>query len=108
MNRCIENIKSFLAEQTPCFGYDNAHSVLEMLCYYYTVANPVDNPKTRCQFKKLNDISCHLPLPENDAIFHSNRGVVCGTGASGVSGWGSCGNAFIWELNGLPDENVDP
>jgi len=69
MNRYIENLKSFLAEQTPNFGYDDANSLLEMLYYYYTVANPVDNAVIRCQFKDLNDILCRLAINEQNAIF---------------------------------------
>ena len=76
MNRYIESLKSFLAEQTPCYGYDDADSILEMLYYYYTVANPVDNAVIRCQFKELNDILCHLPLSENEAVF-SLTGDLC-------------------------------
>ena len=43
MNRYIENLKSFLAEQTSNYTYDDAGSLLEMLYYYYTASNPVDN-----------------------------------------------------------------
>lgn len=76
MNRYIENLKSFLAEQTPCFGYDDANSILEMLYYYYSVANPVDSALIRCQLKELNDILCRLPLSENEAVF-SVTGDLC-------------------------------
>lgn len=69
MNRYIENLKSFLAEQTPCFGYDGAESLMEMLYYYYTVANPIDNAVICCQFKELNDILRRLTVEENDGIF---------------------------------------
>ncbi len=69
MNCYIESLKSFLAEQTPCFGYDDANSILEMLYYYYTTANPVDSAVIRCQFKELNDILCRLTLKENDKVF---------------------------------------
>lgn len=68
-NRYIENLKSFLAERTPHFGYDDANSILEMLYYYYTVANPVDNAVIRCQFKELNDILCRLSYADNEAVF---------------------------------------
>lgn len=76
MNRYVESLKSFLAEQAPCFGYDDADSILEVLYYYYSDANPVDNAVIRCQFKELNDILCRLPLSENEAIF-SLTGDLC-------------------------------
>lgn len=76
MNRYIENLKAHLAAQSPSYGYDDANSILEMLYYYYTVANPVDNAVIRCQFKQLNDILCRLPLSENEAIF-SLTGDLC-------------------------------
>ena len=76
MNRYIENLKSFLAEQTPNYIYDDADSLLEMLYYYYTTSNPVDNAVIRCQFKKLNDVLCHLSLNESEAVF-SLTGDLC-------------------------------
>lgn len=69
MNRYIENLKSFLAEQAPNYSYDDINSLLEMLYYYYTISNPVDNAVIRCQFKELNDVLCHLSLKEIDAVF---------------------------------------
>ena len=76
MNPYIENLKAFLAEQTPCYGYDDAESILEMLYYYYTVANPVDNAVIRCQFKDLNDILKRLTYEENEAVF-ARTGDLC-------------------------------
>ncbi len=69
MNRYIKKLKSFLAEQTPSFEFDDANSILEMLYYYYASANPIDNAAIRCQYKELNDILCRLSLAENDAVF---------------------------------------
>ena len=69
MNRYIQNLKSFLAEQTPSYSFDDANSILEMLYYYYTSSNPVDNATIRCQFKALNDILRQLPTEQNDAVF---------------------------------------
>ncbi|MBQ8748230.1 MAG: hypothetical protein IJZ14_00230 [Oscillospiraceae bacterium] len=69
MNRYIENLKSFLAEQTPNYIYADANSLLEMLYYYYTTSNPVDNAIIRCQFKELNDVLCQLSLTQIDAVF---------------------------------------
>ena len=69
MNRYIKNLKSFLAERTPNYIYDDAKSLLELLYYYYTISNPVDNAVIRCQFKELNDVLCHLSFSELDAVF---------------------------------------
>lgn len=69
MNRYIQKLKSFLDEQAPCFGYDDAQSILEMLYYYYTTANPVDSGVIRCQFRELNAVLEQLPFQEEDAVF---------------------------------------
>ena len=69
MNRYIQNLRSFLAEQHPSFGFDDAHSILEMLYYYYTQDNPIDSALIRCRFKELDDRLPHLTVKESDAIF---------------------------------------
>ncbi|MBE6917711.1 MAG: hypothetical protein E7470_07435 [Ruminococcaceae bacterium] len=69
MNRYIENLKVFLAEQTPCYCYDDAHSLLEVLYYCYATANPVDNATIHFQFQKLNDILRRLTRKEIDSVF---------------------------------------
>lgn len=69
MNRYIKNLKSFLAEQPPNFRFDDANSILEVLCYFYCVANAVDSGVIHCQFHELNDILSKLSLDENDAVF---------------------------------------
>ncbi len=69
MISCIEKLKSLLAEQTPCYGYDDAHSILEMLYYYYSVSNPIDNAVIRCQFKELHDALHRLSIQESDTLF---------------------------------------
>ena len=69
MNRYVKSLKAFLAEQTPCYGYDDANSLLEMLCYYYTSDNPVDNGLICCQFKELDNILSKLSLADNDKVF---------------------------------------
>ena len=76
MNRYINKLNSFLAEQSANFPFDDAHSVLDVLCYYYCSVNSVDNAVIRCQFKELNDILSGLSLEENDAVF-SLTGDLC-------------------------------
>lgn len=69
MNRYIQNLKSFLAEQHPSFGFSDANSILEMLHYYYTQDNPIDSALIRCQLKSLDDRIPHLTNKEIDTIF---------------------------------------
>lgn len=69
MNKYVENLKSFLAEQSRGFKYDDTNSILEVLYHYYSEANPIDSAVIRCQFKELDDVLCHLSLVENNAVF---------------------------------------
>lgn len=69
MNRYTKNLKDFLSQQTPNYGYADAESLMELLYYSYTSDNPVDNSVIRYQFKQLDDILNHLSLDENNAIF---------------------------------------
>lgn len=69
MNAYINNLKSFLSDQSPKFPFDDACSVLEVLFYNYCASNSADNALIRYQFKELNDILCKLTLVENDAVF---------------------------------------
>ena len=71
MNRYIQKLNEFLAEQAPCFPYDDANSILEMLCYYYTDANPVDSAVIRCQFRDLDHVLSKLTITDNEQIFSS-------------------------------------
>lgn len=69
MNRYIEKLKSFLAEQKPRYGYDDANSILEMLYYFYTEENPVDSAVISCQFKELDDALSSLSWANNEKVF---------------------------------------
>ena len=69
MNPYIQKLKAFLAEQSPNFKYDDTDSIMEMLCYYYCSANPVDNATIHCQFKELGNIMRPMSLDESDALF---------------------------------------
>lgn len=70
MNRYIENLKNFLAEQIPNYSYADANSILELLYHCYMESNPVDNVVIRYQFKELDSILSHLSLKENDRVFY--------------------------------------
>ncbi len=69
MNHYIKNLKAFLSQQAPCFGYDDANSILDMLYYYYTTENPVDSGVIRCQFAEQEKILSKLSLEDNTALF---------------------------------------
>lgn len=69
MNRYIQNLRSYLEQQSPCFDYDDANSLLEMLYYCYTSVNPVENNKIRSQFEKMDTVLSQLSLEDNDAVF---------------------------------------
>ena len=69
MNPYIENLKAFLAEQSPNFLYTDANSIIEMLFYYYLDANLIDNAVIRCQFRDLNKFLRKLCINDNDKVF---------------------------------------
>lgn len=107
MNRYIENLKSFLAEQSATFRFDDAKSVLDILCYYYCSTNTVDTAIIHCQFKKLNDTLSNLSLAENDAVFavtadlcteHTRKAFVDGV---------LVGMHLFEELKELPNDNIE-
>ena len=70
MNPYIENLKSFLS-QTPTFRYRDGKSLLEMLHYYYTADNPIDNAVIRCQMDKLNPVYQKLSFEEGTILFNT-------------------------------------
>ena len=69
MNRYIKNLKSFLSEQPPNFGYADANSILDMLFYYYIDANQIDNAVIRCQFRDLDITLSDLSWENNEKVF---------------------------------------
>jgi len=69
MNSYVEKLKSYLLEQTPDYGYSDASSLLEMLYYYYTTANPINSESIRDHFKGLDHILTPLSWEENNAVF---------------------------------------
>ena len=75
MNPYIENLKQFLESQVPNYGYDDADSLLQMLYYYYTVANPVDNAEIRCRLKSHDRILNRLTIKEQDTLFNTTSGL---------------------------------
>ena len=69
MNKYIDNLRIFLSEQSPRYGYDDANTLLEMLYYFYTEENPIDSGVIRLHFKALEEILSKLPQQDNNAFF---------------------------------------
>ena len=78
MNLNPKSLKSFLANNRPNFGYDDANSLMEMLHYYYTICNPVDNAAIRCQFNHLHEILYRFTPEDAETIF-SVTADLCGS-----------------------------
>lgn len=69
MNPYIEKLKTFLANKPPVLKFEDADTILELLCYYYCMANSVDNAMIHCQFRTLYDALPKLSLDEFDSVF---------------------------------------
>lgn len=74
MNPYIEALKRHLAEKPPDYGYADANSLLDILYYFYTELNPVDNSAIRQRFGELGEFLDGRTLEEQDRIF----GLLCG------------------------------
>lgn len=102
MNRYIQSLKSFLAEQAPAFVYDDANSILELLYYYDTEANPVDSAVIRCQFKALDGILSHLSWAENNEVFALTCSLCAAHTRQAFLDGVQVGLRLFAELSGLP------
>lgn len=69
MDLYIQSLKKYLAENQPNYGWCDAATLLEMLYYYYTSDNPVDNDRIKKQFQQADQILCQLSLEDNNSIF---------------------------------------
>ena len=65
MNKYIEQVNEYLVDRV----IKNDDSVLEMLCQFYTIDNPVENAEIRSRFYSLDQILHQLTLSENDRVF---------------------------------------
>lgn len=75
MNRYIKNLKAFLAEQSPRFGYDDANSILDMLYDYDSTEHPIDSGIIRCQFAQLSRILDQLSFEDHNTLFCKTVGL---------------------------------
>lgn len=69
MSLYIERLKNYLADKTPDYGYTDAESLLEMLYYYYSHHNPIDNGRIRCQLNVVSIYLKKLSIEDGDKIF---------------------------------------
>ena len=69
MNPYIQKLAQYL-ESLPAKSPDReAGSMLELLCYIYTVENPVSSAAIRYQFQELDTVLGKLSLEDNNALF---------------------------------------
>lgn len=69
MNQYMAQLKSYLADHVPSFGYRDVDSILEMFYCFYAEHNPMHNDKIHALFYTLNSELSHLNLQENDLVF---------------------------------------
>lgn len=65
----MEQIKTYLAERTPDYGYPDAHSLLEHIWCSYTQSNPVENEKIKEMFQELESVLEVLPSEQSEMVF---------------------------------------
>lgn len=53
MHPYIERLKNELEGEDPCYGYTDAHSLLEMLYMWYTEWNPINSEQIQKDFFAL-------------------------------------------------------
>ena len=69
MNPYIEKLKAYLDEQPVNAVYNDAESLLELLCYIYMKDSPIDSATIRYQYQQINSIVERLTFEENNQIF---------------------------------------
>ena len=69
MNAIIEKLKEHLLQQPVNYGYDDADSLLQMLYYYYTVANPISSDAIRRKYEAVINHIDRLSVQQSDSIF---------------------------------------
>ena len=70
MNAYIEKLKAQFAARPVKCDCEGVDSVWELLYYYYTQDNPLENAVIRCQYKALDQILDKLTTAENDQVFY--------------------------------------
>lgn len=105
MNPYIEKLKDFLKSRPPVLKFDDANSILELLCYFYCAGNSVDNAIIHCQFRALNDALPKLTLEEFDTVFAITADLCLSYEKQAFTDGVLVGMQLFKELNGLPETN---
>ena len=70
MHPVINKLKDYLNEQPVHAVYNDAESILELLCYIYMKDAPVDSATIHYQYQQIDCIAKHLTLEQNNEIFN--------------------------------------
>ena len=68
MNYIIEQLNRKIATEKPVYGEDGIESILEMLHFYFTQANPINSDEIRDGFKAVRSSLEKLPSSEMDTL----------------------------------------
>lgn len=68
MNPVIQKLREHIAQTPPCYGDNDAHSILEMLYCYYHECNGTDNDAVKAAFEELSCKMHGMSLREMDKI----------------------------------------
>ena len=68
MNPYLEKLKAYLAQWPPELGYDDMSSLLELLCYHFTVTHSIEDAIIRSQLLDVDNILKKLSPQEHTAI----------------------------------------
>lgn len=71
MNYIIEQLRQKNAAENPKYGEDGIDSILEMLHFYYTQANPINSDEIRDGFKSVRSSLEKLPPSEIDTLIYT-------------------------------------
>ena len=66
MNRYIDALRHYVAENPPNYGDGDAHSILEMLFTYYHECNNTDTDSVKAAFENLYQRMHGMTLREMD------------------------------------------
>ncbi len=66
MNTYIEKLKAYFADCSGGYSHEDGQSILELLCYIYTVEKPVQSSVIRYQFREVERVLDKLTFAENE------------------------------------------
>ena len=68
MNPYIEKLKAYLSDRPVNAHWEDAQSILDLLCYIYVVDNSVDNSVITYLYKELDQLLGKLTLEEQNRV----------------------------------------